>query len=146
VTELVVTREPSQQKFPLVQLPDNGYAFIIDSLWVTAREDPSRIQFPIYTGSIPTINLAEVKKGTELGARIFEADVNNLEGQYVYKQIEMDFYTPRDTVTLEKELRNLEIFRGREEIVQLVAPVVSCNPYKTQYTDNGPNVLRGFLF
>lgn len=144
VTELVVTREPSQQKLPLVRPPNNGYAFV-ESLWVSIREDPSKIQFPIYKGSLPTINLARIRKKTELGARVFEADVNNLEGLHVYKQIERDFYTPRDTLTLEKELYNLEIFRGREEIVQLIAPVVSCSPYQTRYTDNNPVVLRGFL-
>lgn len=48
---------------------------------------------------------------------------------------------------LEQELRNLDMFRGTTGIVQLVAAVVSQNPYQTTQPgkEYDPVVLRGFL-
>lgn len=70
------------------------------------------------------------------------------ETPYVYKEVERAHYVPRDTKVLEQELRNLEIFRGTTVgIVQLVAAVVSQNPYQTAQPGKecDPVVLRGFL-
>ncbi len=75
---------------------------------------------------------------------LFQGD----ETPYVYKEVERAHYVPRDTEVLVQELRNLDMFRGATVgIVQLVAAVVSQNPYQTTQPGKecDPVVLRGFL-
>lgn len=66
--------------------------------------------------------------------------------RYVYKEVDRPLYEPRDSETLEQELRNLLLLRGVDGVAQLVAAVVSRNPYRTMDINNsgGHNVLRGF--
>jgi len=40
-------------------------------------------------------------------------------------------YDPQESEALDQELRNLQLLRGVEGVVQLVAAVVSQNPYQT---------------
>jgi hypothetical protein len=57
---------------------------------------------------------------------------------------------PPDTGVLDQELQNLELFRGSNiNIVQLVAAVISHNPYQTTQSSKGkgsnPTTLREAL-
>ena len=54
---------------------------------------------------------------------------------------------PRDSDVLEQELRNLERLRDSENVVKLVAAVVSDNPYRTTKAteDDTPDSLQGIL-
>jgi serine/threonine protein kinase len=54
------------------------------------------------------------------------------------------FYMPDDSQALDQELRNLRLFLSVEGIVQLVAAVVSRNPYQT-ILDKPQVVLRDLL-
>ncbi len=65
----------------------------------------------------------------------------------VYRAEDRPLYEPRDTVVLEQELKNLKLVPGAKFIVQLVAVVVSTNPYQTarEDGDDDPLVLRGLL-
>jgi len=50
---------------------------------------------------------------------------------YVYKEVDRLLYILNDSKTLELELRNLERMQGYAGVVQLIAVVVSDNPYRT---------------
>jgi len=62
----------------------------------------------------------------------------------VYKGVDRFIYFPHNTKILEQELRNLELFQGIKQIVQLVAAVISRNPYQTR-EPGAAHVLRGIL-
>jgi serine/threonine protein kinase len=157
VTELIVTRQhdvatAQGQKLRLKTAPDteSEYASIVDHLWLYIREDPFRVRFPVYNGDgggTPTKDLSEIRKKQELSAGVHEVRVDDDEKSYVYKEVDRPLYEPRDSEVLEKELRNLELLRGTEGVVWLVAVVISKNPYRTAETinDDTPAVLRGIL-
>ena len=50
---------------------------------------------------------------------------------YIYKEVDRLLYKPRDSETLEKELRNLISLSSINSIVQLVTTVISKNLYYT---------------
>ena len=62
-------------------------------------------------------------------------------------QVDRPLYEPRDSGTLEEELRYLILLRGVNGVVQLVAAVVSRNPYQTMGVNSSDSqtVLRGIL-
>jgi len=66
---------------------------------------------------------------------------------YVYKEVDRPLYIPNDSETLELELRNLERMQGYAGVVQLIAVVVSDNPYRTTKAteDELPSSLHGIL-
>ncbi|KAH6843084.1 hypothetical protein B0I37DRAFT_418207 [Chaetomium sp. MPI-CAGE-AT-0009] len=74
--------------------------------------------------------------------------LNGHETLYIYKEFEQPYHVPRDAEVLDQELRNLELFRGSNaSIVQLIAAVISQNPYQTTQTgkESNPDALRGVL-
>ncbi|KAK8002325.1 hypothetical protein PG989_002044 [Apiospora arundinis] len=119
------------------------------SRWFYQREDPLRVRFPPYElqGMTPVRYLLEVQKELELAAGVHKVRIANDDHPYVFKEIDRPLYEPSDTDILEQELKNLELVRGSHFIVQLVAVVVSPNPYRTSTTagDDDFLVLRGFL-
>ena len=110
-----------------------------------------RIRFPIHDSSngIPARRLSEIEEKEKLNDdSVYKVLLQGDETPYVYKEVERAHYVPRDTEVLEQELRNLDMFRGTTVgIVQLVAAVVSQNPYQTTQPGKecDPVVLRGFL-
>lgn len=155
VTEVIMSLDPSPEcvKLPYTTQPgaDSEYASVISNLWVRTLEDPLRIRFPIHDSSkgIPARRLSEIREKEELnGDSVYKVLLQGDETPYVYKEVERAHYIPRDTEVLEQELRNLDMFRGTTVgIVQLVAAVVSQNPYQTTQPgkEYDPVVLRGFL-
>ncbi|GAB1311791.1 hypothetical protein MFIFM68171_02001 [Madurella fahalii] len=155
VTEVILSLDPSPEsvKLPYTTQPsaDSEYASIISHLWVCTLEDPLRIRFPVYDSSngISARRLSEIRVKEELnGDSVYKVLLQGDETPYVYKEVERAHYVPRDTEVLEQELRNLDMFRGTTVgIVQLVAAVVSQNPYQTTQPGKecDPVVLRGFL-
>jgi hypothetical protein len=117
--------------------------------WFYMREDPFRVRFPYYNfdGEMPMRTLSEVKKERELAPGVHRAYLVPDDRLCVYKEVDRPLYEPRDTDILEQELQNLKLVRGTKFIVQLVAAVVSSNPYRTAREDNDddPIVLRGLL-
>ncbi|KAF2817193.1 kinase-like protein [Mytilinidion resinicola] len=156
VTELYITRDHNAatvqgQRLRLKTPLDTGneYTATVDHLWVQIQEDPSRVRFPSFGsgGNIPIKDLSGIRKERELAPGVYEVHINGDEELYVYKEIGRPLYEPRDSKVLEQELRNLELFRGTEAVVQLIAAVISKNPYETTdgYEEDRPAVLRGII-
>ncbi|TAQ84557.1 hypothetical protein B7494_g7119 [Chlorociboria aeruginascens] len=128
--------------------PESEYADIVNNLRYRVQEDPYRVRFPTYDGrssGVPTRHLLDIKKIQELGMGVYRVYVDNIE--YVYKEVDRPLYVPRDSDVLEQELRNLERLRDSENVVKLIAAVVSDNPYRTTKVIEGdtPASLQGIL-
>jgi hypothetical protein len=151
VTELYIspTFSAECQRLPFTALPnaDGNYApFRKTDLWARLQEYPRRIRYPSYIGVGPTLWLSDVELGNELKDGVFEAHILGHERSYVYKSVDRDIYRPTDSDVLEQELRNLESLYGHHKAVQLVAAVVSHNPYQTNDIEGDKTpVLRGIL-
>ncbi|PGG95927.1 serine/threonine protein kinase [Polytolypa hystricis UAMH7299] len=170
VTELLITREhdgtpPSHlnnialahRPLPLKKSPhpDSEYTPVLAHLRFCVREDPFHVRFPPYDSEIgtPIKDLSKICKVRRLRAGVHEVRVKGDNTSYVYKEVDIPLYMPRDSQVLEQELRNLQLFRGNRFIVQIVAAIVSKNPYRTSRTDEAsnitedtsPTVLRGIL-
>lgn len=150
VTELLLTRQQdahSQRLLLKTSLDtESEYAAIVNRLWLYIREDPFRVRFPVYNGRsrVSTRNLSEIKKIQELSNGVHLVRVDSVE--YVYKEVDRPLYMPRDSEVLELELQNLERMRGSKGVVQLVAAVVSDNPYRTaKAKEDNPTSLQGIL-
>ncbi|KAH8707028.1 kinase-like domain-containing protein [Phaeosphaeriaceae sp. PMI808] len=129
---------------------ESEYSPIIDQLCVRVQEDPTRVRYPTYdtsVGFVPTKEVSEITKTEELGMGVHKAHITGDEITYVYKEVDRPLYEPRDSETLEQELRNLILLRGVDGVVQLAAAVVSRNPYQTMSinSSDGQTVLRGIL-
>lgn len=143
--------------------PESEYYPVRDHLQLCVREDPFHVRFPLFDyGDVPTKDLSKIIKTHELSAGVHEVRITGDDKPYVYKGIDRPLYTPRDSQVLDQELRNLKLFRGTKNVIQLVAAVISQNPYQTaqageadelhkivEVTEfinlNGPTVLRGIL-
>ncbi|KAI0103388.1 kinase-like domain-containing protein [Nemania sp. FL0031] len=151
VTELLITHDTNTKgcRLPLVILHDaeNGFASSARFLRAFMREDPLRVRFPPYRsdGGSPAEELSHIVKMQELEAGVHKVRVGNNESFSIYKEIDRPLYVPQDSEVLEQELRNLQLFRSTEGIAQLVAAVVSENPYKTTNEQDSIRVLRGVL-
>ena len=88
------------------------------------------MRFPLFdcNAGIPTKDLSEISKTRQLSVGVHKVRVTGDDEPYVYKEVDIPLYTPRDSQVLDRELRNLQLFYGTEAIVQLVAAVVSQNP------------------
>jgi serine/threonine protein kinase len=97
------------------------------------REDPFRVHFPVFDCSsiTATRRFSELTKIRQLSAGVHEVSVGNGKNRYVYKEVDNPLYEPRDSQVLNQELQNLQLFHGTKGVVQLVAAVVSRNPYHT---------------
>lgn len=118
---------------------ESEYFSSVGHVCVYVREDPRRVGFPIYnTGveSVPTKELSEITKLEELAMGVHKAHIIGSEIVHVYKEIDRPMYSPGDSETLEQESRNLVSFCGVDGVVQLVAAVVSRNPYQSMSTNN----------
>ncbi|KAL3426071.1 calcium/calmodulin-dependent protein kinase type 1B [Phlyctema vagabunda] len=161
VTELIIEcQQDSTTNVPQWQMlhfkkrldVESEYSPIIDRLCVLVQEDVTRVRYPIYDpsfGPVPTKELSEITRIEELDQSMgtHKAYVIGDETTYVYKEVDRPLYEPRDSETLEKELRNLILLRGVNGIVQVVATVVSRNPYHTIGVNDssGHTVFRGIL-
>jgi hypothetical protein len=153
-TELLISPEPdlstSTQPLPLKDLPscESDYAkFRSATFWFHAQEYTEHTHYPLYIGSGHTVHLANTQrvKDIESFEHVYIARILGDEREYVYKGVDRLIYFPHDTKVIEQELRNLELFHGNKQIVQLVAAVISSSPYQTRET-GAPPVLRGILF
>ncbi|KAK8029436.1 hypothetical protein PG993_010727 [Apiospora rasikravindrae] len=149
VTELLISLDEKDWRLPLQSSPgtDNAYAAKADSLWASVQEDPKRVRYPLYDPSSPTpiMELKNITKAREVEAGVHEARIDGDPTLYIYKQIERPFYVPRDSAVLIQELRNLELVGGTENIVKLIAAVISENPYQTTDEEGSTTVSRGIL-
>lgn len=151
VTELLLTREHDTHRQKLcLKTPldtESEYA-VMDDLWLRIQEDPYRVRYPVYNGCgscVAVRDLSAITKMKEfsMGVHLVHVDSN----EYVYKEVDRPLYIPNDSDALERELQNLEHMHGNEGIVQLIAVVVSDNPYRTSSAvrDEPPSSLQGIL-
>lgn len=171
VTELLIRRDndttpsPYQTDFvfhgnalPLKSVPGSSseYYPLHTELLLCLREDPYHVQFPTLSSGInvPTTSISEIRKTRELSDGVHEAQFTGGNRPLVFKEVEKPLYMPRDSQVLSKELQNLQLCQGLTGIVQLVAVVVSQNPYQTTQPDTtmtgtvgtkSSTVLRGIL-
>jgi hypothetical protein len=151
VTELLIKREcdttpPLHQNdmaspdriLPLRTAPcsESEYAPVLTQLRLCMREDPFHVRFPQFHdgANIKTVDSSQISKTRQLSAGVHEVRVTGDDNPYVLKEVDFPLYMPRDSQVLDQELRNLNQFRGSKAIVQLVAAVVSKNPYQTAQT------------
>jgi hypothetical protein len=76
-----------------------------------------------------------VVQGNELKDGVFEVHILGNERSYVYRCVDRDIYRSTDSDVLEQDLQNLELLRGYDKVVRLVAAVVSNNTYQTNESD-----------
>ena len=116
--------------------PDCEFAPYVAQLRFCLRVDPFHVRFPPfdYNAGIPTKELSDINKIHDLSMdRVHEVRLVGDDKPYIYKHVDMltPLYEPQESEALDQELRNLQLIRGVEGIVQLVAAVVSRNPYQT---------------
>ncbi|KAI1987788.1 hypothetical protein LOZ53_004156 [Ophidiomyces ophidiicola] len=158
--ELAVVTKPSfpgphpnmlPLKSDLNTLPTSGnrFAEIASKLSYKIREDPLRVTYPhLEELSVSTRWISDIQTKREIQHAvpwISQVQLKNDKNWYIYKEIDGPFHSPRDSVVLQQELQNLKLFRGISSVVQLVAVVISKNPYLTADQDYSPSVMRGIL-
>lgn len=152
---------------PLRSVPhiESEYYSIVNDLQLCIREDPFHVRFPPFDigTDIPIEQISAVTKCRQLSAGVYEVVIRErASNPYAFKEVDRPLYMPEDSRVLERELNNLQLFRNTQNIVKLVAAVVSPNPYQTiadtnfgglnkalEVSDslhqNGLVVLRGIL-
>jgi len=123
-------------KLPLRKKPraESEYHSVFADLQLYAREDPFRVHFPLVdcTTGIPTVEYSKITTIRELSAGVHEVRITGCDaGPYVFKEVDRPLYNRRDSAVLDQELRNLAQFRGMKNVAQLIAAIVSSNPYQT---------------
>ncbi|KAH8716781.1 kinase-like domain-containing protein, partial [Phaeosphaeriaceae sp. PMI808] len=148
VTEILIKREydntpPASESdmispkgiLPLNSTPPLGseYHAVLHQLRHCVREDPNRVHFPVFdcNSYTKTIEFSELTRIRKLSAGVYEVRVCEDDGRYVCKEVDNSNYLLKDSQVPNQELRNLKTFLGTEGIVQLVAAVISRNPYQT---------------
>ncbi|KAI0888370.1 kinase-like domain-containing protein [Annulohypoxylon maeteangense] len=135
VTELILSND----------LCDPELHLLPQSIRFRIQEDPERIRFPLYDGGgIPTIDWSAIQKGQEFAAGVHKVYIKERNQHCVYKEVDRPLYEPHDTEVLQQELRNLVLLRNTKGIVQILAVVISANPYQTDERKDS-EVLRGIL-
>ena len=81
----------------------------------------------------------------EITDGVFRVFHNSDQMLCLFKIINRPFYQPHDTKFIQKELENLEYFRGVPGIVQAIGIVVSTNPYMTSKRSTEPPVVIDIL-
>lgn len=152
VTEVSISTKRNNAARRLVHVPlpnDHPFPTTSDGFWVNVREDPARFQYPSYTGTgTRQIDLSEVYLIDQISPAVFTVRIkSNGEQTYILKQVERLLYLPQDSQALGRELHVLEEVGGQGNIVQLIAAVVSRNPYGTTIDSQqeAARVLRGIL-
>lgn len=171
VTELLIRRDgdttPSpyqtDSSFPKIVLPwktipspSSEYYPLHTKLRFCLREDPYHVRFPTlkHNNSISTTPISQITKTCELSAGVYKVELTSSNMPLVFKEIDRPMYMPQDSQVIDQELQNLQLCQGLAGIVQLVATVVSQNPYQTTQLDTGKTgaggtksstVLRGIL-
>ncbi|KAF2761255.1 kinase-like protein [Pseudovirgaria hyperparasitica] len=149
VTELLIKRKDDttppyydedeivvpKRSLPLRKKPlaESEYHSVSADLRLYVREDPFRVRFPPLdcTTGVPTVEYSRITTIRELSAGVHEVRITGHAGSYVFKEVDRPLYNPRDSAVLDQELENLEKFRGVENVAQLIAAIVSSNPYQT---------------
>lgn len=142
---------------PLKSNPDSKseYSRIHTDLRYCLREDPYHVRFPTldFGEHIPMESVTSIKKIRPLSPHVHEVSLIGNDKRIVFKEIGGPLHLPEDSQALYQELQNLLFLKGIKSIVQLIAAVVSLNPYQTWQCERscagtetrGALVLRGIL-
>lgn len=159
VTEIELTFESKERNnsgsnsknLPLrrnVKFPkENRFISIAHKMRWISREDFARVLYPSYVEDTFTSKrwLADIRKKESIAGGVFRVQFDEDINSYIYKEIDKPFYDPADTQIILQEMENLKLFRGISNIVQLLAVVVSPNPYQTNARGDNSIVIRGIL-
>lgn len=117
------------------------------NLKYTIREDLSRVIYPLCDEfpSLRKFQMSELSEQTEITDGVFHVIDANDETPYILKAVNRPLYQPHDTEVIRSELKNLEDFRGKSNIVQQAGIAVGTNPYATSNTTEQPLVIFGIL-
>ncbi|CAP79767.1 hypothetical protein EN45_086540 [Penicillium chrysogenum] len=126
---------------------DTKISTFISRLRLTIREDPQRVVYPSISRfpSIPPIKTPQLVFEEEVTDGVFRVIDKALGIPYVLKVLNRPLYQPRDTEVMEKELENLEEFKGVPGIVQAAGLAVSTDPYTTSMKDGQRWIISGVL-
>lgn len=146
VTEVILNEDPETTEPVKLhhQLEDTNRFAKLTNLRFDIREDPLRVVYPPYFQfpSFRAINVAELKEEDEITDGVFCVFHNGKP--YVLKVVNRPLYQPRDSDVIQRELENLEQFKGVAGIVQLAGIAVFPNLYAT-YQNTEQIVVNGIL-
>jgi hypothetical protein len=136
LTEVILNGDPeTTEPVKLYREPEdtNRFAKLIKNLRFHIREDPSRVVYPpcLQFPSFRPINIAELKEEDEITDGVFRVLHKRDRKPYILKVVNRPLYQPRDSDVIQKELENLEQFKGVAGIVQPAGIAVFANPYAT---------------
>ncbi|KAJ6103798.1 hypothetical protein N7486_004020 [Penicillium sp. IBT 16267x] len=119
----------------------------ISQLNLSIREDPSRVVYPPVSQfpTFPTIETSELAIEEEITDGVFRVFHKARELRYILKVVNRPLYQPRDTEVMERELENLEEFKGAPGLVQAAGLAVSTSPYLTSKSCTQQWVISGVL-
>lgn len=105
----------------------------MSNLRVRIREDPSRVIYPscLQFPSFRPFNIAELTEEVEISDGVFRVLHQDERIPYILKVVNRPLYQRRDSVVIQEQLENLELFNGVPGIVQPAGIVVFTNPYAT---------------
>lgn len=126
---------------------DTKTSSFISQLRLTIREVPRRVVYPSIPRfpSIPLIKTSQLVFEEEVTDGVFRVIDKVLGLPYILKIVNRPLYQPRDTEVMEKELENLEEFKGVPGIVQAAGLAVSTDPYETSIKYGQRCIISGVL-
>ncbi|KAJ5642731.1 hypothetical protein N7490_006731 [Penicillium lividum] len=150
VTEVLLGEEAETTSITLdVQngFEDMKMSEFISQLSVSIREDPLRVVYPPVSQfpTFPKIQTSELVIEEEITDGVFRVWHKAGELPYILKVINRPLYQPRDTEVMERELENLQEFKGTPGIVQAAGLAVSTSPYMTSKSCTQQWVISGVL-
>ncbi|KAG0156256.1 hypothetical protein PDIDSM_3433 [Penicillium digitatum] len=150
LTEVILNGDSeTDEPMKLYREPEdsNRFAKLTKNLRFHIREDPSRVVYPpcLQFPSFRAINVAELKEEDEITDGVFRVSHKRDRKSYILKVVNRPFYQPRDSDVIQKELENLEQFKGVAGIVQPVGIAVFANPYATSQNGVKQMVVSGIL-
>lgn len=150
LTEVILNGDPeTTEPVKLYREPEdtNRFAKLIKNLRFHIREDPSRVVYPpcLQFPSFRAINVAELKEEDEITDGVFRVLHKRDRKPYILKVVNRPLYQPRDSDVIQKELENLEQFKGVAGIVQPAGIAVFANPYATSQNCVKQMVISGIL-
>ena len=125
----------------------NRFTKLVKNLRFYIRKDPLRVVYPLCLQfpSFRAINVVELKEEDEIADGVFRVLYKRDKKPYILKVVNRPFYQPRDSDVIQKELENLEQFKGVVGIVQPASIAVFANPYATSQNCAKQMVISGIL-
>lgn len=148
VTEIIINEYPKTDDgtYLPIQSKDGIHKSLIEEVPYRIQEDPFRVRYPLCHDfpSFQHMHVNELIQEVEISNGVFRVLHQGSKTPYILKVVNCPLYYPRDTQVIEKELENLELFRGVEGIVQPAGVAVFSNPYASTQ-ESSEMVISGIL-